>query len=146
MLGKPTAIQLIEGKKIGYDGEKNLLYLPKEKSKERLVKWLKDNAKRIFTAVTKAQAERMKVKYTSVGVNSARTQWGSCTAKNVIRYTFRLLYCPREILEYVAVHELAHVRHKDHSKAFWREVEKYLPDWKERRKWLKTHAIYLEIF
>ncbi len=146
LLGKDTEISLIEGNRVGYNVEQNLLYLPREKSKERLVKWLKENAKRIFSTVTAQQAARMDTAYKSVSVTSARTRWGSCSADNSIRYTFRLLYCPREIIEYVVVHELAHTRYKNHSSAFWREVEKYLPDWKIRRKWLKTHGIFMQIF
>ncbi len=146
LLGKPTTVSLIAGKKVGYDAEKDLLYLPDEKSVARLQKWLKENAKRIFTAVTKAWAQRMGVEYTSVGVSSAKTRWGSCSANNALRYTYRLLYCPRELIDYVAVHELAHIRHKNHSKAFWQEVEIYLPDWKERRKQLKACGWYMEIF
>ncbi len=146
LLGTPTQIRLVEGNKVGYDAQENWLRLPKENPIPRLQKWLKDNAKRIFTAITQAWAERMGVNYTSVGVSSAKTRWGSCSGKNVLRYTYRLLYCPREIVEYVAVHELAHIRYKNHSKAFWQEVERYLPDWKQRRKWLKARGWYMEIF
>jgi predicted metal-dependent hydrolase len=50
------------------------------------------------------------------------------------------------VIEYVIVHELAHIRHKNHSKYFWAEVAKYVPDWKEKRSWLKAHAYLTEIF
>lgn len=146
LLGEKTEIVLISGKKIGYDKTENRLYLPKEKSRERLVKWLKENAKRIFSTVTAEQAARMGVVYKSVTIGSARTRWGTCSGDNALRYSFRLLYCPKEIIEYVIVHELAHIRHKNHSSAFWQEVERYLPDWKRRRKWLKTHGILMKIF
>ncbi len=144
LLGKPVKITLVEGKKIGFDGEN--IYLPKEKSEERLVKWLRENAKRIFTQVTEGKAAQMGVRYSSIAVTSARTRWGSCSGKDALRYTFRLLYCPKEIIEYVVVHELSHIRHKDHSKAFWQEVAGQIPDWKERRAWLKGHGIFMEIF
>lgn len=146
LLGAPTKIFLVEGKKIGYDKERGALYLPSDKPQERLTKWLKENAKRILSSVTQAQAEKMGISYLSVTVGSAKTRWGSCTADNAIRYTFRLLYCPREIIEYVVVHELAHVRHKDHSASFWREVDRYILDRKARRKWLKAHGGLMELF
>ncbi len=146
LLGERTDICLIDGKKVGFDKDTHTVYLPREKSKERLVKWLKENAERILAAVTKAQAERMGTSYRSISVGSARGRWGSCSAGNDIRYTFRLLYCPKEIIEYVAVHELAHTRHKNHSPRFWQEVERYIPDWKARRKWLKNHGVLMEIF
>ncbi len=127
-----------------FDGER--LCVPKDESEARLVKWIKGQAKEYFAAETARVAAKMGVKYRSVGVSSAKTRWGSCSASDAIRYTFRLIYCPEEIIEYVVVHELAHTLHKNHSKAFWREVERMLPDWKLRRKWLKSHGIFMEIF
>lgn len=146
LLGKPCKILLAPITKVGYDKEKDFIYLPEQNSKERLIKWLKNNAKRIFTEVTAQTAMRMGVSYQSVSVNSARRRWGSCSGENAIHYSFRLLYAPKEVIEYVVVHELAHTKHKNHSKAFWLEVEKYVPDWKEKRNWLKTHAALMEIF
>lgn len=146
LLGKQTKIIVDDGKKIGYDAEQNIIYLPREKSKEKLVKWLKENAKRILTTVTERKAAEMGVSYKSLTITSAKTRWGSCSGDNAIRYTFRLLYCPKEIIDYVVVHELAHTVHHNHSKQFWQVVEKYIPDWKNRRKWLKSHGIFMEIF
>ena len=146
LLGKPCKISLSDGDKITYDEENSRLYLPKKNAKTRLVKWLKENAKRIFTAVTEREGERMGVKAKSVAVSSAKGKWGSCAYDNAVRYTFRLLYCPREVIDYVVIHELAHTIQHNHSKQFWQVVEKYSPDWKDRRKWLKAHGILMEIF
>ena len=88
----------------------------------------------------------MGVSYKSVAITSAKTRWGSCSGDNAIRYTFRLLNCPKEVIDYVVVHELAHTIHHNHSKAFWLTVEKFIPDWKTRRKWLKDHGILMEVF
>jgi predicted metal-dependent hydrolase len=88
----------------------------------------------------------MCVSYTSITITSAKTRWGSCSGDNALRYTYRLLYCPKEIIDYVVVHELAHTVEHNHSKRFWQVVERYIPDWKERRKWLKAHGILMEIF
>ncbi len=146
LLGKICVIRLYEGKKIAFDGENNVVYAPRERGRERLVQWLKNNAKRIFTQVTAQTANRMGIIYKRVGISSAKTRWGTCTADNTIRYTFRLLYMPKEVIDYVVVHELSHVSHKDHSPAFWQEVAKYEPCWKEKRKFLKARGSYMEIF
>ena len=146
LLGKQTQILVDGGKKVGYDAEKNVIYLPREKTKERLVKWLKENAKRILATVTERKAAEMGVSYKSITITSAKTRWGSCSGDNALRYTFRLLYCPKEIIDYVVVHELAHTVQHNHSKQFWQLVERYVPDWKNRRKWLKSHGILMEIF
>ena len=146
LLGKSTTIRLIDGKKVGFDAEQNIIYLPYEKSQEKLVKWLKENAKRILTTVTARKAAEMSVSYTSLTITSAKTRWGSCSGENALRFTFRLLYCPKEVIDYVVIHELAHTIQHNHSKQFWQVVERFAPDWKSRRAWLKAHGILMEIF
>ena len=146
LLGKNCVIRLYDGDNIRYVADKNELFLPRKNARKRLVGWLKENAQRIFAQVTENKAREMGVSYQSVRISVAKSLWGVCTAENAIRYTFRLLYAPKEIIEYVVTHELAHVRHKNHSSAFWQEVETYCPDCKQKRKWLKTHGILMEIF
>lgn len=145
LLGRNCTAKLTDEKRVAFDAEKYIVYAPRANAKTALVKWLKDNAKRILTEVTARMAERMGVTYRSVAITSAKTRWGSCTGDNAIRYTFRLIYAPKEVLEYVVVHELAHVLQKNHSKAFWAVVEKYCPAWKSQRKWLKDNAILIKI-
>lgn len=146
LLGERYEIKWTEERNIRLDALTKTLYLPKKNGKKRLVAWLKENALRILTAQTAEWAKRMGVSYQSVAVSSAKTRWGSCTADNKIRYTYRLLYAPRAVVEYVIVHELAHTKYKNHSKAFWAFVEGYIPDWKSRRKWLKERGGLMEIF
>ena len=146
LLGENYEIRLTDTRYIRLNVEESALYLPEKNARKRLVLWLKENAKRIFTQASLETAKRMGVTVQSVEISSARTRWGSCSRDNRIRYSFRLLYTPKEMVEYVIVHELAHVKHKNHSPAFWREVEKYVPDYKARRKWLKEHGVLMQIF
>jgi predicted metal-dependent hydrolase len=88
----------------------------------------------------------MGASYQSVGITSARGRWGSCSGKNAIHFSFRLIYAPKDVIEYVIVHELAHTKHHDHSKAFWAEVAKFVPDWKVKRAWLKEYGGLMEVF
>ena len=146
LLGRECTIYLYAGNRIQFDQENYALWLPTENARERLVKWLKANAKRLFSQLTKNAAERMQTSYVSVSVTSAKTRWGSCSFSNAIRYSFRLIYAPKEVIEYVVVHELSHTRFKNHSPLFWREVEKYCPDYKKKRAWLKNNGILMRIF
>ena len=146
LLGRKCKLYVTETSLVRYDGETSSLYLPAKNPKERLIKWLKNNAKRILSEATENVAKQMGVAYKSVAINSARGRWGSCSHENAIHYSFRLIYAPKEVVEYVVVHELAHTKHKNHSKAFWQEVEKYVPDWKDKRRWLKVHGALMEIF
>ena len=146
LLGKYHEISLTDIKEVRFDKENLRIFLPIRNSRERLVKWLKDNAKRIFTAETERIAKEMGVRHGKVSVNSAKSHWGVCSGKNDIRYSFRLLYAPKEVISYVIVHELAHTRYKNHSASFWKEVERYEPDWKEKRRWLKIHGGLMAVF
>ena len=94
-------------------------------------------AKEELPVLTSRYAEIMGVSFSGVRVTSAKKRFGSCSPENGICYSWRLMQYPREAVEYVVVHELAHVRHKNHSAAFYREVERYLPDWRMRAELLK---------
>ena len=146
ILGERCKIVCIEENKIGFDSERGVLYLPKKNTRQRLVEWLKENALRILTKVTAQRAAQMCVSFQRVKINSAKGSWGLCTADNVIKYSYRLLFAPKDVVEYVVVHELAHVTHKNHSPQFWSEVEKYVPDYKLKRAWLKKYSAVMELF
>ena len=72
-----------------------------------------------------------------ITITGAEKRFGSCSAKNRICFSWRLMAYPEEAIDYVVVHELAHIRHKDHSKRFYAFVEEVLPDWRERRRLLR---------
>lgn len=146
LLGKRHVVCLADVKRVLYDEAAERVFVPLENSEKQLVKWLKKNAKEILTKATERAAKRMGVTYKLVSITSARGRWGSCSADNSLRYSFRLLYAPQDVIEYVVIHELSHVKHKNHSKEFWKEVEKYASDWKEKRKWLKMHGALMDVF
>ena len=79
----------------------------------------------------------MGVMPTSIKITSAKKRFGSCSGQNGICYSWRLMLYPSEAIDYVVVHELAHIRQKNHSPAFYKEVAKILPDYKAREKLLK---------
>lgn len=82
-------------------------------------------------------AEIMGVSPAGVRITDAKTRFGSCSPKNRICYSFRLMAYPPEAVDYVIVHELAHILQKNHSPRFYAEVQKILPDWRERKKLLE---------
>ena len=79
----------------------------------------------------------MGVQPASITITAARTRFGSCSGKNRLSFSLYLMDYPAEAIEYVVVHELAHIRHKNHSPAFYAEVERCLPDWRQRQTLLK---------
>ncbi|MBE0668988.1 MAG: M48 family metallopeptidase [Anaerolineales bacterium] len=80
-----------------------------------------------------------------VKISSAKTRWGSCSPDGTLNFTWRLVMAPLEVIDYVIVHELCHLRVKDHSSRFWREVEKIMPEYRERRKWLRVNGERLSV-
>lgn len=146
LLGERYTVRLHKETLIRLNAQTRELFLPEKNSEKRLIAWIKENALRIFTEQTQTWAKKMGVSFQSVSLSSAKTRWGTCSGDNKIRYTYRLLYAPRSVVEYVVVHELAHTRHKNHGKAFWALVKRYIPDYKARRKWLKEHGALMEIF
>jgi predicted metal-dependent hydrolase len=76
----------------------------------------------------------------SVVVRNQRSRWGSCSTKRTISLNWRLMLMPPEVRDYVMLHELMHLRHPNHSRAFWREVAIVCPTWREAERWLKKHG------
>ena len=104
---------------------------------EKRITELKALAKAELPRRTAYFAKIMGVTPTSVKITSAKKRFGSCSGQNGICYSWRLMLYPSEAIDYVVVHELAHIRQKNHSPAFYREIEKILPDYTARAKLLK---------
>ena len=98
---------------------------------------LRKKARNLLPGLVNRYAVQMDVQPAGITITGARTRFGSCSPKNRLSFSFRLMDYPMEAIEYVVVHELAHILHKNHSAAFYAEIEKILPDWRERNKLLK---------
>lgn len=97
-------------------------------------------AKRIFERKCREYAGIMGVTYGRITIREQKTRWGSCSAAGNLNFNWRLVEMPEEIIDYLVVHELAHRREMNHSKAFWAIVEQTLPDYKVRREWLRKNG------
>lgn len=73
-------------------------------------------------------------------IKDQRTKWGSCSRRGILSFNWRLIMMPRPIIDYIVVHELCHLTHKSHNNKFWSQVETILPNFEERRNWLKQHS------
>lgn len=78
--------------------------------------------------------------YNRITIRDQKTRWGSCSAKGTLSFNWRLMLAPPAVLDYVVVHELCHLTHMNHSKAFWALVESVCPDYRTHRRWLKEHG------
>jgi predicted metal-dependent hydrolase len=87
----------------------------------------------------------MNIRYQNFRLSSAKTRWGSCSNKNTISINWKLILAPLEVLDYVVIHELAHVKEKNHAKAFWNLVQTFDPNYKHHRQWLRAQNHLIEI-
>lgn len=85
-------------------------------------------------------AKLVGVSYGRITIRNQKTRWGSCSSKGNLNFNCLLMLTSPEIIDYVVVHELCHRKQMNHSTAFWKEVEKILPDYKSRVKWLKANG------
>ena len=104
------------------------------------IKLLTTRAKRIIPQRVRYYAGIMGLKYGRITIRMQKSRWGSCSSKGNLNFNCLLMRTPDEIVDYVVVHELCHLKEMNHSPKFWAEVEKIFPDYKERRKWLKDHG------
>lgn len=101
-------------------------------------------ARREIPVHVKYFAEQMGVTYGKITIRNQKTRWGSCSQVGNLNFNCHLMEMPTEILDYVVVHELCHRKQMNHSRLFWMEVEKVLPDYQVRQRWLKQNGgIYL---
>jgi predicted metal-dependent hydrolase len=113
---------------------------------EKIESWYRKQARAYLTDRLDYYSRLFGFKYESMCINGARTRWGSCNAqRKSLNFTWRLIMASPEIVDYVVVHELCHLRHPNHSPAFWAEVEGIMPDYKKRRKWLKENGVKLRV-
>jgi len=115
----------------------------REPPRRLVVPWLKAQARSSLEAAVRRQAARMGVSYKSISIRDQRTRWGSCSSQGSLSFNWRLVMAQPAVLEYVVVHELAHRKQQNHSKAFWQVVAQYFPEYKAARAWLRANSALL---
>ena len=132
-------IRARDGKRAGFDGE--CLYMPPgftpDEVKRAVIQIYKLTAKRIIQEKVNEHLQIIGVAPTAIRITGAKTRWGSCSGKNSINFSWRLAMADNDVIEYVIVHELCHIKEHNHSPHFWAAVESVMPDYKARQKRLK---------
>jgi predicted metal-dependent hydrolase len=145
--GEPHTI-LATGKARGLvaqDHEAAALVVPgtPEHMPRRLTDWLKVEAKRDLETACMRYAAAMNVRYTALGVRDQKSRWGSCNAKGALSFSWRLILAPHYVLDYVAAHEVAHLKEMNHGPRFWRLVLTHCPHTRQAKAWLKSSGAQL---
>jgi predicted metal-dependent hydrolase len=103
-------------------------------------------AREIISALAEEEAARIGVTFERIRIGAQRTVWGSCSPRGTLSFNWRLVLAPLEVLDYVVVHELCHLRVPNHSRPFWALVEDQRPRWRDQRDWLRVHGPELLAF
>ena len=141
-LGNTYPLEIVHGQKKLLLLEENFKLAESAQGNARLAfeRWYREQAKQILTERVNLYASQYDFQYMKIGITSARTRWGSCSANGSLNFSWRLIMAPMEAVDYVVVHELAHTVFHNHSRRFWKKVEIIMPDYKERRKWLRKNG------
>lgn len=120
--------------------------VPGDKVGTRLASFLKHMARDALAEASDRYAARLGRSYAALSLRDTRSRWGSCSSRGRLMYSWRLVMAPRDVLDYVAAHEVAHLAHMDHSQRFWAAVERIHGPYAAPRAWLRTHGTGLHRF
>jgi predicted metal-dependent hydrolase len=119
---------------------------PPEHLRRRIADFLKREARRQLVEASRRYAAMLDVKIGRIGVRDTGSRWGSCSFEGSLSFSWRLVLAPPYVLDYLAAHEVAHRVELNHSRRFWRVVERLVPEWRRAEAWLKAHGNGLHRF
>lgn len=108
----------------------------KDLKRHYFIAWYKKKAHAFIHQRLDDFSRMLKLRYASMRITSAQNRWGSCSADDRLAFSFRLIMAPPDVIDYVIVHELMHIKEKNHSLRFWQQVEVVIPEYKVHRHWL----------
>lgn len=128
----------LNGGNLTFDGSRFILSPSTAAAgKDSLRDWYRQAASSFMPDRVRAYEGIMGCNCRSVRISRARSRWGSCSVDNRLAFSWRLMMAPPAVIDYVVVHELAHIREKNHSPSFWSLVGKICPDYRNQRHWLR---------
>ncbi len=144
-LGRSYPLKIVENGKMPLSFSDGFVLSVNRRTDARMlfVEWYKARAKEVIQERLLYFSDLSGIEYTLFRITSAQKRWGSCNSKGNLHFAWRLVMAPLPVVDYVVVHELAHIVEKNHSARFWRRVECILPDYRDRRAWLRKNGTML---
>lgn len=142
-LGNSYKLYIVDNFEVSLIFNKKNFVLSKKfsnKAKEAFIKWYKEQAYKKFLERAAIYSKISGITYDKLKITNARKRWGSCSVKGNLNFTWRLIMAPLQVIDYVIVHELVHIKEKNHSKNFWNNVRIILPYYETQKKWLKENG------
>jgi len=115
----------------------------REEIKRKFIEWYKKEARIKYNERVEFYRKKLGVSYNKISIRDQKTRWGSCSNKGNLNFNWRLIMAPPPILDYIVVHEMAHLVHANHGGDFWKLVENIIPDYREKREWLRLNGYKL---
>ena len=143
--GSSDAVKLVNGRFNVYVPSGMLPETHNQVVVGELSRWYREHAIVRLKSKTKRYAKQMNISPVSVDIKDYKSRWGGCHFDGRIFYNWKIIVAPHSIVDYVVVHELAHLVHADHSKKFWKLLGSIIPDYTERKEWLKVNGSGLRI-
>lgn len=140
-LGKVYSFQYQPGRAAIQFGNPSVIVsaYSEEAAKRHLSTYIQKEARSQIIAAIKKWSKTMGITYQDIRFKNQKSRWGSCSSQGNLNFNWKLIMTPPEVMEYVVIHELAHRTHMDHSVKFWHLVERFDPDYRAHRRWLKRH-------
>lgn len=113
--------------------------------REILISWYRSQAEEEIYKLINVHKKNLNVEPNNVVIKKQRKRWGSCSTKRNLNFNWKIIMAPAAVIEYLVVHELVHLIHPNHSKDFWQAVEKLIPDYQEKKEWLRINGRRLSI-
>ena len=116
-----------------------------EKARDLFVEWYKKEAREKIAERINYYSDRVHLFPEGIRITSAKSRWGSCSRDNRLSFSWRIIMASLTIIDYILIHELVHIREKNHSRQFWTTLESILPDYRKHRVWLRENGHLLEL-
>lgn len=143
--GKPRTLHFTPGQPcvLEHDDEQLIIRHKTNTDTDKLISnWLKQEASHYLTARTWELADEMQLteRISAIGFRKTRSKWGHCTSTGRLQFNWLAIMAPPEVIDYLIIHELSHLEHLNHSRAFWQRVASHCPDYKIHRRWFRDHG------
>jgi predicted metal-dependent hydrolase len=141
-LGDLYELQLVKPQRpsLRFDAGFYLGHTSQKRGEQVFTRWYKEQALTVISERVNIFSEMHGFVPGRIRITSARTRWGSCSPDGTLNFTWRLILAPLQVVDYVVIHELVHLRVKNHSGRFWKIVQDLAPEYPLQRKWLREHG------
>lgn len=137
---KSVSVQIREEKLIVH-----MVQYDKEKIKRAIELWYREEGLKIIRERVDYYSKFYPLTPRSIKVKAQKRRWGSCTYYNDLLFNWRCIMAPIGVIDYIVVHEMTHMIHKNHSRSYWEAVAKVMPDYEDKKRWLKENGIKMDI-